>query len=112
MAKMAKVDYDICSDALFVYTGKKANDSIELGNYVIDFDADEKVTGIEIFDISRMLMVSKSKFESIKDAFIRVSQAKSAIYVMVLLKLVEGNQIVDKELHFSIPKLQKMSVLN
>lgn len=43
MAKIAKVDYDEENDILFVYTGQKAHDSLEVGKFVIDFAADNKI---------------------------------------------------------------------
>ena len=114
MAKNAKVDYDNDNDALFVYTDKKANDSVELGNYVVDFDIDDKVSGVEIFDISKMLNLSKHPFnlEHIKDAKLSASLEKNCIYILILLKLQVNNKIVEKELYLSVPRVSKMSVLN
>lgn len=114
MAKNAKVDYDSESDALFVYTGRKANDSIELGNYVVDFDIDEKVSGIEIFDISKMLGVSKPLLDlsKVKNAQLNVSQSKSSIYVMVRLLAKMNDKIVEKELIMSVPRVSDIKALN
>ena len=114
MAKNAKVDYDSKCDSLYVFTGRKANDSIELGNYVVDFDNDEKVSGIEIFDISKMLGVSKPMIDlaKVKDAQLNVSQSKSSIYVMVLLRAVMAGKSVEKELIMSVPRVSEIKTLN
>lgn len=114
VAKYAKVDYDNENDSLFVYTDKKANDSVELGNYVIDFDREDKVSGVEIFDISKMLNLSGHSFdlENIKEAKLSASLEKNCIYLLILLKILINNKIVEKELYLSVPRVSKLGVLN
>jgi len=59
--KEFKFDYDKENDDLFIYLeGAKSKGAVEIGNLVIDFDENENLVGLEIFEASEIL----SKFLS------------------------------------------------
>lgn len=104
MVRTAKIDYDKENDSLFLYTGGKANDSLEIGNYIVDFDAENKIVNLEISEISRMLKLmrlEKDSLENAKEAQIRVNPGRSSIYILITLKLKEGE---SKEICVSVPR--------
>ncbi|MFA4952788.1 MAG: DUF2283 domain-containing protein [Candidatus Pacearchaeota archaeon] len=55
-------DYDEENDSLFVYLpNKKSAGAVELGNFLFDFDENEKLMAIEILDASKTLSKLLSK---------------------------------------------------
>ncbi len=61
--KQFKYDYDKENDDLLIYLdSKKSKGSIEMGNFVFDFDEKEDLVGMEIFDASKVLSKLVSKF--------------------------------------------------
>lgn len=107
MAKVAKIDYDKENDMLFAYTGEKINDSLEVGDFILDFNGQNKIVGLEILDASRMLALSnipKAYFDNILAGKISVSQGKNSIYVMLSLECKIGNKIEEREFVFSVPQ--------
>lgn len=104
MVKTAKIDYDKDNDSLFLYTGGRANDSLEIGNYIVDFDTENRVVNLEISEISRMLKLwglGKDSLENAKEAQIRVNPGRNSVYVLITLKLKEGE---SKEICVSVPR--------
>jgi len=57
-----KFDYDEENDDLFIYLpDKKSAGAIELGNFVFDFDENERLMALEILDASKTLSKIMSK---------------------------------------------------
>jgi len=51
-----KFSYDEENDDLFIYLeGKKSKGAVELGNFVFDFDENENLVAIQIFEASKVL---------------------------------------------------------
>ena len=74
--------YDIDTDAIFINVKKKYkyNTSIELNNDIIlDFDKNENPVALEILNTSKVLGVSKSNLENIKNIRIKVNIDKKSI---------------------------------
>jgi len=54
--------YDEGNDDLFVYLkGKKSKGAVEAGNFVFDFDENENLVGIQIFEASQVFSKMLSK---------------------------------------------------
>lgn len=104
MAKEAKVDYDEENDILYVYSGEKAKDSLEIDKFVLDISADNKVVGVEVFDaidlVSKLsgLKMSKESLSNVISAKMQFYQSKELFYVLVFLVV----QIMGKEQEISI----------
>ncbi len=47
-AKDAKIDYDYDNDILYLYTGEKIKDSLQIENFVIDFSQNNKIVAVEV----------------------------------------------------------------
>lgn len=60
-----KIQYDKQADALYIYLGKgRVKKTVKTGkNMLVDFDAKDRVVGVEFYKISRS--VPKKKLQSI-----------------------------------------------
>jgi uncharacterized protein YuzE len=114
MAKKANVSYDKENDILYVYIGEKVGDSLEIGNFVIDFSHDNKVVGVEIFNASELLnklylgvfhgKIPKKSLSGIKDAVISVHQTKELLYIVAVFRITVKNKTFDVPLSVPAPK--------
>ncbi len=92
MVRNLEIDYDAENDVLWLHQNKKIQDSLELGNYVIDFSR-KGVLGLEILDASEVLsrlsskQISKGMLKNIQNAVLRVHSEKDLIFIVVILKL-------------------------
>jgi uncharacterized protein YuzE len=107
MAKEAKVDYDEENDILYVYSGEKAKDSLEIDNFVLDISADNKVVGVEIFNASDFISklsgikVSKEILSTMKNAVMSFYQSKELFYVFITLPIkIDG---IEREINLQVP---------
>ena len=107
MAREIKVDYDDEFDILYVYSGEKVKDSLEIDNFVLDFSEDNRVVAVEIFNssifVSKLsgLNITKKILSAIRNAKMSIYQSKELFYVVILLPLKMGN--VEKEISLQVP---------
>jgi len=107
MAKEAKIDYDEENDILYVYSGEKAKDSLEIDKFVLDISADNKVVGVEIFDAINIVSklsgfeINKEILSNIASARMQFYQSKELFYVLIFLIV----QIKDnkQEINIQVP---------
>jgi uncharacterized protein YuzE len=107
MVKEAKVDYDEENDILYVYSGEKAKDSLEIDNFVIDISADNKIVAVEIFNASVFASrlssskINKEILSNVKNAEMSIYQSKELFYVFIILPIrING---VEKEINLQVP---------
>jgi uncharacterized protein YuzE len=107
MVKEAKVDYDGENDILYVYSGEKAKDSLEIDNFVLDISVDNKVVAVEIFNasvfISKLsgIKISKEILSTIKNAVMSFHSGKELFYVFIILPIkIDGK---EKEINLQVP---------
>jgi len=107
MVKEAKIDYDEENDVLYVYSGEKVKDSLEIDNFVLDFSADNKVVGVEIFDASSFLSklnnleVKKENLSNIIRARMQFYQSKELFFVLIFIAYnLEGK---EREISVQVP---------
>ncbi len=107
MARKAKVDYDRENDILYVYSGEKVKDSLEIDNFVVDFSHNNKVVGIEIFDASKILSklvlvkINKDILSKVNDATISFYHSRDIFFVVIGLVLIIGKK--RKKIPIQIP---------
>ena len=110
MAKKAKVDYDEENDVLWVYSGGKVKDSLEIDNFVIDFSSDDGVVGVEIFNASEMISnfvsdkISKEVLSKVKSARLSFYQSKELVYVIAKLLLPRNDGMKEVPMQFPAPR--------
>lgn len=101
MVKDAKIDFDYENDILYLYTGEKVKDSLQIENFVIDFSQDNKIVAIEILDASKILSelsqvdVTKDALSKIESAGMSVYRGKELIYVLLAIRLSINQESVD-----------------
>ena len=107
MAKEAKVDYDEENDILYVYSGEKAKDSLEIDNFVLDISADNKVVAVEIFNasvfISKLsgIKISKEILSTVKKAMMSFYSSKELFYVFIIIPIkIDG---IEREINLQVP---------
>lgn len=94
---MAKMNYDLKEDILFLSKEKKVKKSIDVGDFIIDIDYKGFVSGIEILDASKNLDIPASVLKSLKQASMQVSYKQG--YVLIKITMILKN----KEKDLSIP---------
>lgn len=107
MGKAAKIDYDKEQDTLFAYTGEKVNDSLEVGDFIIDFDKQDKIVGLEILEASNVLKMSdipKYYLGNLVNGRINVSQGRSSFYVQLTLEFMINRKLEEKAIMLSVPR--------
>lgn len=91
MVKKAKVDYDFENDVLYVYSGEKVQDSLEIEKFVLDFSFDNRIVGVEILNASKTLSnilnikIGKRLLSSLKEAGISITHGKEMMFVLLIL---------------------------
>jgi len=111
MAKKAKVDYDQENDILWVYSGEKIKDSLEIDNFVIDFSHDDKIVGVEIMNASEIVSnlslnkISKDMLAGIKEASLCFYQSRELFYVVIGLVLSIDNKIREIPIQVPAPRV-------
>ena|SRR3989338_5567620 len=111
MGRKAKVDYDQENDILWVYSGEKVRDSLEIDNFVIDFSHADKVVGVEIMNasevISRLALgkVSKGALASLREASISLYQGRELSYVVIGLSVAIDNKIREIPIQVPAPRV-------
>lgn len=111
MARKAKVDYDQENDILWVYSGEKIKDSLEVDIFVIDFSHDDKIVGVEIMNASEVVSslslnrISKDMLAGIKEASLSFYQSKEFFYVVVGLILSVDDKIMEIPIQVPAPKV-------
>ena len=107
MARKAKIDYDEENDILWVYSGERIKDSLQVDNFVLDFSYDDKIVGVEVLDASEVLSklslikISKSMLSEIMEASISFYQSRELLYVVLGLVLMVGDE--KREIPIQIP---------
>jgi uncharacterized protein YuzE len=108
MVKEAKVDYDEENDILYIYTGERARDSLEIDRFVIDFSPSNKIVGIEIFDakkfIKEYLELGDEEFVFSEHASISVIQSRELLLVKINLMIKLKGKKIEKLLPIALPK--------
>jgi uncharacterized protein YuzE len=95
--KKTRINYDIEEDILVLSKCKKVKESIDVGDFIIDVDKENFISGIEILNASQNLNISGNDLKEIKNASMNVAyKTKNVIITLVL-------QYNGKEKDVSIP---------
>lgn len=105
-----EVDYDFVNDILFFKVkDREYDESLELGNLVVDIDTEKFIVGIQIFDASEFLQVSKDSLRNIPrwkfQAFINKDNIEIRLNYQTQIRntIVEKNPIIVKENKSNLP---------
>jgi len=112
MAKKAKVKYDNDEDILYVFSPGKVRDSLQISNFIIDFDKSDKIVGIELLDASKILSkildrkLEKKDLSAVaEEGFISVVQMRDSLMVQFIIRIKQEKQRVRVPAPGYIPKV-------
>ena len=92
-----EVDYDYKQDILFFKTkNREYKKSVELDNVVLDVDKEGFITGIQIFEASKFLDLSKNVLMKIPKWEFRASVEDGIIEIRLIFQVKVRNRIIEK----------------
>jgi uncharacterized protein YuzE len=92
-----EMDYDYVNDILFFKVKDREYDfSIEFQNIVIDIDKEKFVVGIQIFDASEFLGVSKINLREVPKWQFKAKIDKGVIELRLNYQIEVRNKVIDK----------------
>ena len=94
ISKVAKVDYDVEYDILYFKINDKLDydHSIEVDNFVVDFDEENTLIGVQIMEASGFLKLSKKEVEKVKKWMLEISLDNGRMYLNIEFKVKQGNK--------------------
>ncbi len=89
-----KFSYDSENDDLFVYSGKKSKGSVELGDFVFDFDKDGKLVAFQILNatetLSRLAEKTIKSLNKIKKVKVDIVNRRNVYMVKISVLYGDG----------------------
>ncbi len=90
-------DYDFVNDILFFKVkDREYSHSVELSDYVIDFDTEGFIVGLQIFEASMKFNISKSCLREVKKWRLEATVRDNILEVNLLFNSVLRNMIIEK----------------
>lgn len=110
-AKIAKVSYDPDEDILYVRLDKPIKDSLQHGDFIIDFSKDDQIVGLEIHKASKQLFAGlpadidiKKSLSSVKPAFFGVREVRGIVWIGVAYRIEWHKRHYSPSLQVSVPE--------
>lgn len=95
LKKEGQFDYDYKNDVLFFKVKEREySHSIELSNLVIDFDEENFVVGLQIFNASEIFKISKDFLRSLRNFKMECKVEGGAIQLDVSFSMMKRNKEV------------------
>ena len=92
-----EMDYDYVNDILFFKIKDREYDfSLEFQNMVIDVDKEKFIVGIQIFDVSKFLMIDKLNLKAIPKWQFKARIDNNQIEIRLFYQISIRNRIIDK----------------
>lgn len=103
MAKTIKtIDYDSVNDIFFISDGSRVISSLDIGDFVLDVNGDNLISGIEIMDASENLGIGKDVLNNIKSIKMSVNYKTNNIYVLLVISFQKNNREVNVPIPLSL----------
>lgn len=80
------VVYDKNQDTIFISKGRKTYASIDIDDFIFDFDKRGFLVAVEIEDVSKNLRISKEKLQNIDSVTLTTTYKPSLIKIVIFLK--------------------------
>lgn len=103
------IQYDEEHDILYFNAGEKVKDSLDIGDFVLDFSYDGHIVGIEVMNAQENLSemfgddVSIEDLKNVSDANISVKQHQEFAFITFLLFFGEERERQKENLNLSVP---------
>ena len=100
--KSGEYDYDLKNDIfLFKVKDREYSHSIELLNLVIDFDEEDFIVGLQIFDASKVFKMSKENLSRVKNFKMEARIDEGVIKIdLSFMSMFRNNQITHNPIIF------------
>ena len=112
-----EMDYDYSNDILFFKAkNREYSKSLEFNNIVIDIDKENFIVGIQIFDASKFLRISKIALRSVPKWQFRANIIDNKIEIRLVFQVVyrnkriEMNPIIMTETEGNLPNSRLIAV--
>lgn len=90
-------DYDFANDVLFFKVKNREYDhSIELDDIVLDVDNEGYITGIQIFDASKMFNIEKDALRNVQKWEFTVRTEGKVIFIQLMFEMVRRNKFIER----------------
>ena len=110
MEKRASVSYDKEEDILGLLNTENVNESVRIGDIIIDLDTQFKIVGIEIFNATKFFKsanVSSEFLSNIKEARLRVHTGNNWASMVIILHSAITERPIEKEVTIPAIETQK-----
>ncbi len=115
LKKIGKSDYDLKNDIFFFKVkNREYSHSIELHNLVIDFDKEDFIVGLQIFDASKLFGISKKQLNNLQNFNMKSQIKEGTIQINLNFsmnirnKRVEYKPIIFEKIDDKIPNSKVM----
>jgi len=105
----AETSYDAEEDILFTKSGQKTESTIDVGDYIIDIDAEGNACDIEILNASQNLGVTPKSLKSISKYSLESSHRQDTIYMRLVLTCKDEKVVVAIPVPFRKELLEEMN---
>jgi uncharacterized protein YuzE len=95
MLKKLNFDYDPENDSLFIYdTNSKSKASVELDDFIIDFNSNKEICAIEILNASRFFqeLDFKESLEGIKECKLDIITKNNSFLIKFIFTFKSNNE--------------------
>lgn len=82
-----RINYDYEEDILSFSKGNKVISSVDIGDFVIDIDTNNLVSGLEILNSSENLKLSREQLKKIQKVSMIVTYKPNYVYIYLVIKL-------------------------
>jgi uncharacterized protein YuzE len=83
------INYNLVDDDLFLYHNNiKYESSVDLGNVILDLDAEGSPIGLEILDASKLFKVPKSSLQNIQTVKAEISISSEIIEIKIMISVL------------------------
>jgi len=94
--KLGEYDYDYSNDVLFFKVkDREYSRSIELDDLVVDIDKENFVVGVQIFDASEFLRVSKENLRNVRRWKMQASVDQNTLEVRLMFQTIYRNKLIE-----------------
>jgi len=95
-----EVDYDYKEDTLFFkIKNRKYKKSLDYGNFVLDIDKEGFITGIQLFDASKLFKIDKNALLKVKRWEFNTKVENKIITVQLTFETVKRNKVIVEKGH-------------
>ncbi len=95
-----EVDYDYKEDTLFFkIKNREYKKSLDYGNFVLDIDKEGFITGIQLFDASKLFKIDKNALLKVKRWEFNTKVENKIITVQLTFETVKRNKVIIEKGH-------------